>query len=164
MKYVICKDMDEFSKLDKQAVEVWNVAFPKGQCEVYATPKIHPVDGRIAFPCDEQLNLGYPSAAELDDDWFLPSDAAEREQVLAKRAHEAALSSGYDTGLGYSISVAERSQNRFGAMMTGLKNIAPPNETEVAIWDQEKVKHVVTYAQFKTIMQGYAMRCMGIEQ
>lgn len=96
---------------------------------------------------------------------------AKWEEIKAQRAsaqaaqssYDAALSAGFDTGLGFRLSVTEYAQTRFSVLMTGLKNLAPAGSTEVPIWDQEKVKHVITYDQFKTIMQGYTLHCISIE-
>ncbi len=104
-----------------------------------------------------------PKEAELESAWQdIVNDKAVDD--VKKAAYDSALSAGYDTGMDFKLSVSEYAQTRFAVIMTGLKNLAPSNETEVTIWDQKKVKHVITYAQFKTIMQGYTLHCIGMEQ
>ena len=111
----------------------------------------------------EELGKECPS----DEEILAEAQAMENESELKKEKSDAkneALSLGYDTGLGFSLSVSEYAQTRFAVLMTGLKNLSAPNDTILPIKDIESVPQKVTYDQFKKIMQGYTLHCLELEK
>lgn len=107
----------------------------------------------------EELGVNCPTDQEILAEYvkYLEEVEADKNKLIA---YNAALSEGFDTGLGFNLSVTEYAQTRFSVLMTGLRNLSPSNETVIKIWDKDKVEQKITYAQFKAIMQGYTLHCM----
>lgn len=93
------------------------------------------------------------------------------EEIKAKRAsdkasqsaYDAALSAGFDTGLGFKMSVTQYAQGRLTTLKAGIDVLGLPDTAEVPVWDQSGAKQLITVGQFKTMLQGYTLHCIAIE-
>lgn len=154
MKYIICSDMAQFDTLNSIAKTALGLAPEESWC----SPKINPVDGRIAFLVMDDLRDLQPSCGEgvvLDETWDFSTDPATQAQQLREKAIRDFIAAGYDTGLGFKMAVAQNDYLAFSALTTALINKAPAPDSIWTIKDMDGGKHQLPYVQYKVVMDGY---------
>lgn len=91
---------------------------------------------------------------------------AERQaQKEAADSYNAVLSQGYDTGLGFKLSIGEASQTRMDLYAAHLDRKAAAGQvsdsTMIPIVDKDDVVHSISYSQFKTLLIPFGDTCQG---
>lgn len=75
--------------------------------------------------------------------------------------YQSQLSEGFDTGLGFNLSMHKEARNLFREIMDGIHYADLPDETIYPrLKDTKNAYHSVTIAQLKSIAKGYSLACM----
>ena len=110
--------------------------------------------------------LGKPvcNAAQWQEE--LGDNAPTEAAILAKKAEidarVSAVAAGFDTTLGYSLSVGENDQNAFARLIVGLQTLGVPDNFMVDIKGSDGAMYFLDYATFKNVMKGYTTYCYGL--
>ena len=73
-----------------------------------------------------------------------------------------AIDAGYDTGLGYKLSLTPESKSEFVGLLTLLATAGVPDEAPVEISDMEGVKRSLTVGDLKSLLVQYGFYYQSI--
>jgi hypothetical protein len=97
-------------------------------------------------------------------DGFEAVPLSESEAKIA--TFNAAVAAGYDTGMGFSLKLHDYDRNQFNQQLALVNEAIAVGvitlETEIAIWDTEGEKHLVTAGTFKQLIIGLGFHFMQL--
>ena len=148
MNGIICKDYNEFNTLNTKASLFFNST--GGLCIKWTAPA-YTSDGKIVFAVEDRIMtcLDSEDISRIENIDFTYTKPAK----LA--AFENAVAAGFDTGLGFKMSLTDADRNQFTQLMTLLTTACEPDSQQVTFADIDGQVHIVTFGEFKQLIGAY---------